>query len=309
MLGWMRPQDTTTPGDRFAVVIPAFNCENLVAAAVTSARDSGACEIVVVDDGSVDATAAVARDAGATVISQVNAGAAAARRTGFSAVSSDLILFLDADDRLKPEGVAEILRVLEPGQQDIVGGIAVGIDAAGRQTTFRPWPKDPTTYDLLVKGYSPSPPGVFIWPTGVVEKCFDDLPSAIWPTHAEDYELLLRGSLLTRIVVRPIPVLSYALEGGKSAGQSSRSFECAEEIRQHYGRLLGIPVPRTSKRRLKGRALIRDAKANSGGGPSWAWLRLVLLAAAKDPRFVLVLAIDGVRSRVRGAMRGGTNAG
>jgi glycosyltransferase involved in cell wall biosynthesis len=65
---------------QFAVIVPAFNAERTLRQTVESARHAGAASVVVVDDGSTDSTARLAAALGCTVISQVNAGAAAARR-------------------------------------------------------------------------------------------------------------------------------------------------------------------------------------------------------------------------------------
>jgi len=90
------------------VVIPTLNEELRVAAAVRSAFEGGASEVIVVDGGSVDATVPVARDAGARVLEgermrakQLNLGARAA--------SNDTIIFLHADTLL-PRGAAEAVR-------------------------------------------------------------------------------------------------------------------------------------------------------------------------------------------------------
>jgi len=88
-----------------SVVIPALDEEERIAAAVTSARDAGAAEVIVVDGGSGDRTARFATAAGARVIlsqppraRQLNAGCEAA--------ASELIIFLHADSQL-PAGAAE----------------------------------------------------------------------------------------------------------------------------------------------------------------------------------------------------------
>jgi glycosyltransferase involved in cell wall biosynthesis len=90
-----------------AVVIPAFNAENTIAAAIksASAQTVAPSEIVVVDDGSADRTAAVAEgmsDGQTTlpvkVIRQKNQGAAVARQTGTEATVSQYVAYLDADD-------------------------------------------------------------------------------------------------------------------------------------------------------------------------------------------------------------------
>ena len=90
-----------------AVVIPALNEADRIGATVTAAATlPGVDEVVVVDDGSRDATARVAEQAGASVLSHArNRGKAAAMETGAAAVqaldqrdgTSRLLLFLDAD--------------------------------------------------------------------------------------------------------------------------------------------------------------------------------------------------------------------
>ncbi|MDD9873706.1 MAG: TIGR04283 family arsenosugar biosynthesis glycosyltransferase [Deltaproteobacteria bacterium] len=94
---------------RIAVVIPARDEADGICAAVQSARAAGV-EVLVVDGGSVDATAARARAAGARVLRappgrarQMQAGAKAA------GAGADAILFLHADTRL-PAGYADALR-------------------------------------------------------------------------------------------------------------------------------------------------------------------------------------------------------
>jgi glycosyltransferase involved in cell wall biosynthesis len=90
-----------------AVVIPALNEADRIGATVTAAAAlPGVDEVIVVDDGSRDATARVAEQAGASVLSHArNRGKAAAMETGAAAVqaldqrdgTSRLLLFLDAD--------------------------------------------------------------------------------------------------------------------------------------------------------------------------------------------------------------------
>jgi len=105
-----------------SIIIPAFNYERYVARAIESAlaQDYPSVEVVVVDDGSTDGTAAVAKtfeSRGATVVSQENQGLAAARNTGIRHSKGELLFFLDADDYLEPGAIArlqEVLARLEP---------------------------------------------------------------------------------------------------------------------------------------------------------------------------------------------------
>lgn len=84
-----------------SVIVPAFNAEKTLGAclaallAQTAPRDS--YEVIVVDDGSTDATRAVAESHGVTVLAQPNRGAAAARNLGAQNARGDILLFIDAD--------------------------------------------------------------------------------------------------------------------------------------------------------------------------------------------------------------------
>ncbi|MDE8349982.1 MAG: glycosyltransferase family A protein [Acidocella sp.] len=87
----------------FSVVIPLFNKAPHIAAAINSvlAQTLSPDEIIVVDDGSTDASAALAESfAGQQVmlIRQANQGVSAARNTGVAAARSSHVAFLDADD-------------------------------------------------------------------------------------------------------------------------------------------------------------------------------------------------------------------
>ncbi|MBI3431366.1 MAG: glycosyltransferase family 2 protein [Hydrogenophilales bacterium] len=92
---------------RFSVVIPAFNAESTLARAIESVRAQSwpAHEIIVVDDGSTDDTADVARHFGDAVrlIGQRNSGVSVARNAGAAAATGDWLAFLDADDWYAPD--------------------------------------------------------------------------------------------------------------------------------------------------------------------------------------------------------------
>ena len=92
---------------RFSVVIPAFNAAATLARAIGSVRAQSwpAHEIIVVDDGSTDATAEVARQSGEAVrlIRQKNCGVSVARNAGAAAATGEWLAFLDADDWYAPD--------------------------------------------------------------------------------------------------------------------------------------------------------------------------------------------------------------
>ncbi len=109
--------------------MPAFNAgatiNGLLAALARQARVSVPVEIVVVDDGSNDDTAALARSsAGVEVITQANAGPAAARNRGARAARGDILVFTDADCEPAPDWLARLTRpLLEDESVDAAKGV------------------------------------------------------------------------------------------------------------------------------------------------------------------------------------------
>lgn len=103
---------------RFSVVIPAFNAERTVLAAVESclAQSRPPHEVIVIDDGSTDGTKPLlkARFGDRIILqSQQNAGPSAARNRGIGLATGTHIAFQDADDSWHPEKLAVLAAVLE----------------------------------------------------------------------------------------------------------------------------------------------------------------------------------------------------
>lgn len=88
-----------------SVVIPVFNGERFLGQAIQSVLDQTyrPFEVIVVDDGSTDGSAALARSfPGVRVVEQENAGPAAARNRGAAVAGGEFLAFHDADDLLPP---------------------------------------------------------------------------------------------------------------------------------------------------------------------------------------------------------------
>jgi glycosyltransferase involved in cell wall biosynthesis len=93
-----------------SILIPAYNAEEWIPDTLRSAlaQSYPHCEIIVVDDGSKDATLQVARQfesKGVRVVTQENRGAAATRNAAYKLCNGDYIQWLDADDLLSPNKI------------------------------------------------------------------------------------------------------------------------------------------------------------------------------------------------------------
>lgn len=105
-----------------AVVVPTYNYEAYLGAALDSllAQDPPFAQVVVVDDGSTDGSAEVARRYGdrVVVVQQPNGGQLAACFTGLDRVRTDYVWFLDADDLVVPGASAHLAEALagRPGK-------------------------------------------------------------------------------------------------------------------------------------------------------------------------------------------------
>jgi glycosyltransferase involved in cell wall biosynthesis len=132
-----------------SVVIPAYNEESAlgpildrtlkVDAALRQALPGAALEVIVVDDGSRDGTAAVAgRYPGVRLIQHpVNQGYGRALKTGFEAARGEYVAFLDADGTYPPEELPRLCRALRDGAADIVVGSRLGGSIS--RMPFRRW--------------------------------------------------------------------------------------------------------------------------------------------------------------------------
>ena len=104
---------------RISVVLPVFNREQRIAQAIDSvlAQDFDDFELIVVDDGSTDRTAEVARSYGDPRIRIVtqdrNRGSNAARNAGIEAARAPLIAFLDSDDVFLPHKLGTVVRAFD----------------------------------------------------------------------------------------------------------------------------------------------------------------------------------------------------
>jgi glycosyltransferase involved in cell wall biosynthesis len=111
---------------RTLIVIPAYNEAPNIAAVVAGIRATFTGDVLLVDDGSDDATAAEAYSAGAKVLQHpCNLGIGAAVQTGFLyavAHGYDFVVRLDGDGQHDPIYIPQLLDLLQKGEADVVVG-------------------------------------------------------------------------------------------------------------------------------------------------------------------------------------------
>ncbi len=110
---------------KVSVVIPAYNAAHFLPRCLESvfAQTLKPAEVIVVDDGSTDNTAALASDLGATVLKCPNGGPGAARNAGIRSASGEWIALLDADDRWAAEKLERQAACIHPETVLVYTGI------------------------------------------------------------------------------------------------------------------------------------------------------------------------------------------
>jgi glucosyl-3-phosphoglycerate synthase len=115
-------QSSTPLSIRASVLIPALNEAKRIAQVVAYARaDPATGEVIVIDDSSIDATAELARNAGATVVTSTLLGKGASMRDGVALAKHDLLVYLDGDlSGLRKGIITQLVGPLARNEADFV---------------------------------------------------------------------------------------------------------------------------------------------------------------------------------------------
>jgi glycosyltransferase involved in cell wall biosynthesis len=121
---------------RVAVIIPALNEGQAIGQVLVEIPRDVACDIIVVDNGSTDDTAAVAREAGARVVAEPRRGYGSACLRGLAELRDpDIVVFLDGDHSDYPEELPSLVEPIVTDRADLViGSRTLGERQAGSLT-------------------------------------------------------------------------------------------------------------------------------------------------------------------------------
>jgi glycosyltransferase involved in cell wall biosynthesis len=117
---------------RVSLIIPALNEAECLAPLLAEIPAGLVAQVIVVDNGSTDATAEVARKCGVQVVAEPRRGYGAACAAGVDAADGDVLAFMDGDGSFAPAELPRLLAPLAQNQADLALG-ARRLDASNRR--------------------------------------------------------------------------------------------------------------------------------------------------------------------------------
>lgn len=264
-----------------SVVIPLYNAQSYIAAALDSILNQtySDLEVVVVDDGSTDDGAAIARDYDERVrlIKQTNQGAAAARNNGIKHAKGKWIAFLDADDTWEPYKLEEQVKGLSGNKWSYCDSTFVGgINSGKRDSELNNKPSG-EVFDKLVKTNFIGTSGVLIEKVVLDEVGgFDSELRSI-----QDWDLWLRVAAKYPISYLKRPGFNYRVH----ASSTSRG---ARKTLPNHLKVIERSV-KLSTNLINHAQILKEAKANSYTTCSY------IAEEEKDFKFALHCAAEAWR--------------
>lgn len=223
----------------FSAIIPVYNGEKYLQAAIQSVLDLGneVMELIVVDDGSADATAEVIAGFADRVryVSQPHRGPAAARNLGLQHALGDVIGFLDADDLWTPNIITRALVFLITHPElEIVQGRIQEIKSSAADATGM-------TYEYSSKPYPYIGIGSAVYCKNVFQKvgAFDETMR-----FCEDYDWFLRAfdARIPKVRIDDVTMLCRIHSGSMTYGRGVHEMGMAKAHKKAIQRRRRDPI-------------------------------------------------------------------
>lgn len=219
-----------------SIVIPCYNGEGYLADAIHSAlgQTYPRCEVIVIDDGSTDSSLDIIKGFGGRVRweTSVNRGGNAARNRGLAIANGEWIQFLDADDMLLPNCVAEkVAFVHETNSIPVCDAINIEQDGS---VTRRAWRRVEDDAFCSMVEYAPYVDTPF-YPVDALRSVggFDESLRA-----CQEFELHVRLSIQTRAPEKynrlPIPLVIHRGRLGSVSSDGTRLAETLATLFQRW---------------------------------------------------------------------------
>jgi glycosyltransferase involved in cell wall biosynthesis len=281
----------TTGRPAVSVIIPVFNSERYISAALASiqAQTFTDVEVLLIDDGSTDGTLREAgRFAGSlalTIVQQANAGPSAARYNGIRRARGRYCAFLDADDVMLPDLLGAQVAVLE--EHPDVGLVFTDVTTFDERGTLREgrW------------GFSAARGGSvlerllldnFVTTSAVMAPRARLIEAGLFPEHrrvAEDYELWLKLAVRWTVRIIDRPLVRYRYSAGSLSSDKLHSARCALDVIEAFWK--EHPEYRRSHpatyRRSLGRHMTNAGAAALAEGRRGIALRYLVESVRHDP--------------------------
>lgn len=222
-----------------SVAIPCHNQARFIAEAISSVlgQTHQNFELVVIDDGSVDASAEIAEGLGIRCVRQERSGPSGARNAGFRATTGEYVVFLDGDNRLHPHALEANLHAFEDRPESaFVGGRYSYIDEVGARYRGRlpePHAREDYYAALLAENYFGSPDNVLfrrsiLDAVGLFDGSVDGL---------EDYDLYLRIARDRPVHYHGVAISEYRIHESQFSRDQAMMLRSAVRVLRRHRRV------------------------------------------------------------------------
>jgi len=238
-----------------SVIIPVFNGAEFIGEAIESAAKQTYrnLEIIIVDDGSTDATPSILRDYAERderirVLSQVNGGVATARNTAIAASRAEFIAPLDADDLWLPDKIERQMSAMLTAGDDcgFVYSWWASIDPAGNVLDRSPrWTIEGHRFEtLLLINFTGNASAPLFRKRCLVEAGgYNPKLAAAKSGGCEDLEVVLRVAARYRIAVVPEILMGYRRSPGSMSTNCDRMWRSRQMVLERIGDVWPVLKP------------------------------------------------------------------